>query len=164
MNHMHDKDLISHSDFQVNGTIPLASINNGTKRLILFGFISLLVLYTTACVYFCGRSMISIFLFAIGVFLVVRFGKTYRTLSSAVIKGDAVILKNLQNEHAVTHVRSIRTIQTKRLAGKRFTSLRYHLDGTQRKALLVTDLDQNDSPQLMIRRIQRELKKKKANL
>ena len=161
---MYEKDLISPTVFPANATIQVASINASIKRRILFSFLSFLVAYTLACSYFCGLSALSIVPFAVGVILVFRFGKVYRTLSSAVIKGDAVILKNLQNKHCVTHVRSIRSIRTRRWAGKQFTSLKYHLDGTQHQALLVTDVGQRDSPQHMIRRIQRELKKKKANL
>lgn len=144
--------------------IPIASINTGMKRSILIAFNTALLSYVGACSLFYGWSIRTIILLSFSIVLILIFKRIYRTWSSAVIKGDSLILKNTENKASVTHVRSIRSISSRRLGKKQFTSLKYKLDGAQHKALLISDATENDPPQIMIRRIQREIKNKKANL
>ena len=144
--------------------IPIASINTGMKRNILIAFNTALLSYVGACSLFYGWSIRTIILLSFSIVLILIFKRIYRTWSSAVIKGDSLILKNTENKALVTHVRSIRSISSRRLGKKQITSIKYKLDGAQHKALLISDATENDPPQIMIRRIQREIKNKKANL
>lgn len=161
---MQEKDKKDCLQAYSQNAISVAQMDHQLNRRLLVSFSGLLITYTAVSTYCCGMSFTTLILFSLGILLVIQFSLFYRSISSAVIKGDAVILKNVKNEHAVTHLQSIRTMNTKKLAGKHFTSVQYKLDGVQRKALLVSDAQESDSPQHTIRRLQKEIKKKKANL
>jgi hypothetical protein len=161
---MSDKNPSSlNSDF-INDQITISLINERTKRRIILAFTALLILYVVTCTYFFGKSVMTLVLLSFNIVFISLFGKSYRSLSSAVIKGDSLIIRNVENKSSVTHVRSIRTVRTKRLGRKAITTLKYKLDGIQHSALLVSDINEQEPPQFMIQRIQKELKKKKANL
>lgn len=152
--------MVDPSTDQIN----LSSINEKTKWRIRFAFIGFVLTYAAACFLIGGRSITTLVLLSFSILFVFLFLRSYKSLSSATIKGDTLILKNTENRASVTHIKSIRNVRTKKLGSTAITSLKYKLDGIQHRALLVSDIDEHEVPQLMIQRIQKELKKKKANL
>lgn len=82
-----------------------------------------------------------------------------KTISSAAIKGDSLILKNTQNENCVTSVKSIRKMKAKRIGKTTVTSIQFNLDGSKRKAILLSDNSEVIEPYEAIRSAQRLFKK-----
>ena len=82
-----------------------------------------------------------------------------KSISSAAIKGDSLILKNTQNENCVTSVKSIRKMKAKRIGKTTVTSIQFNLDGSKRKAILLSDNSEVIEPYEAIRSAQRLFKK-----
>lgn len=89
--------------------------------------------------------------------------KLRRSLSSAALKGDSLILNNISKKNCVTSIRSIRKIKTKRIGNTMITALHYNLDGTMRRAVLVSNTKhtKHPSPSEVIRSAQRYFKNKR---
>ena len=62
----------------------------------------------------------------------------YRHIQAACVKGDAIILKSLDKKYNITPLRSIRKIKTNSFLGVQLTDMVYHLDGTNRRAIIIT--------------------------
>ncbi|MEN9999017.1 MAG: hypothetical protein RI922_2007 [Bacteroidota bacterium] len=82
-----------------------------------------------------------------------------KSISSAAIKGDSLILKNAQNVNCVTSVKSIRKMKAKRIGKTTVTSIQFNLDGSKRKAILLSDNSEFIEPYEAIRSAQRLFKK-----
>lgn len=82
-----------------------------------------------------------------------------KSISSAAIKGDSLILKNSQNQNCITSVKSIRKMKSKRIGRTTVTSIQFHLDGSKRKAILLSDNTGYIEPFEAIRSAQRVFKK-----
>lgn len=82
-----------------------------------------------------------------------------RKISSAAIKGDSLILKNSQNQNCVTSIKSIRKMKAKRIGKTTITSIQFHLDGSKRKAILLSNNNGLIEPFEAIRSAQRVFKK-----
>ena len=118
---------------------------------------------------FIFHSILAIYLFpsflALGILgisfisLVLLILKMHKSISSAAIKGDSLILKNAQNKNCVTSIKSIRKMKAKRIGGTTITSFQYHLDGSKRKAILLSNTNGSIEPFEAIRSAQRIFKK-----
>lgn len=110
------------------------------RKLLLLGIVSSLACIHCALAYNFYPSIISILAISISFIILTKIVLTIdKTISSAAIKGDSLILKNSQNQNCVTSIKSIRKMKAKRIGKTTITSIQFHLDGSKRKAILLSD-------------------------
>lgn len=150
------------SQLNQSDKIPISTINEKRKRVLLGIFFLIVLLHSLLIFYFYSGSKIIItalgFSLLASIFL---YRKNYLLLSSASIKGDSLILKNVKNQNSVTSLRSIRKLKTQRIGGMIFTFVHYKLDGSNRRALLVSGPENKLQPIVALRSAQRHYKNKR---
>jgi hypothetical protein len=110
------------------------------RKLLLLGIVSSLACIHCTLAYNFYPSIISILAISISFIILTKIVLTIdKTISSAAIKGDSLILKNSQNQNCVTSIKSIRKMKAKRIGKTTITSIQFHLDGSKRKAILLSD-------------------------
>ena len=79
----------------------------------------------------------------------------WKIIGSAYIKGDMLIVKYLFGKFKVTELRSIRGIKTVKLLGLRLTSIRYKIDGSLHKVIIVGNANYLEDPKVIINSIRK---------
>lgn len=79
----------------------------------------------------------------------------WKIIGSAYIKGDMLIVKYLFGKFKVTELRSIRGIKTIKLVGLRLTSIRYKIDGSMHKVIIVGNANYLEDPKVVINSIRK---------
>lgn len=149
------------SQLNQSDKIPISTINVNRKRFLLSVFF-LIILLHSFLIYYYRTSYVMISLFACSMFLsAFIFRRNYMTISSASIKGDSLILKNVKNQNCVTSLRSIKKLKSKKIGGLILTSIHYKLDGSNRRALLLSDSESSIKPIVALRCAQRHYKNKR---
>ena len=113
------------------------SPNKYFKRLktYLFFLISIAVLSGVYVIFSIGLSYTALLIcFGIALTSLTIFYSLKKTKTTSV-KGDTLIMNNINNQSCVTSIRSIRKVKTTRFLGIFRTELIFYLDGVKRKAL-----------------------------
>ena len=130
------------------------------RKLLLLAIITGLVLVHTILAINLFPSIVPLVTLLISFVTLTKIVLTVdKSISSAAIKGDSLILKNTQNENCVTSVKSIRKMKAKRIGKTTVTSIQFNLDGSKRKAILLSDNSKVIEPYEAIRSAQRLFKK-----
>jgi len=79
----------------------------------------------------------------------------WKIIGSAYIKGDMLIVKYLFGKFRVTELRSIRGIKTVKFIGFRLTSIRYKIDGSMHKVIIVGNANYLEDPKEIINSIRK---------
>lgn len=119
--------------------IELSSFHRKRKRLLISILLSLVLLHCSIAFnlyHSIFQLLVVLCSFIASTKLVLIVNKS---ISSAVIKGDALILKNAQNDHCITSIKSIRKIKVRRIGNTTITSIQFHLDGSKRKARILSE-------------------------
>jgi hypothetical protein len=109
--------------------------------------LSLLVLSILSCaiVFFVFKisiiTLISILFIASAYLLFVSKSKMY---VSAVIKGEMIIIKDLNNQNKITSVKSIKSINSRNIFGLNLTNFSYKLDGKRYYVRIFKKLHTNE--------------------
>jgi hypothetical protein len=110
------------------------------RKLLLLGTVSISACIHCVLAFNFYPSIIPILVISFSFITLTKIVLTIdKTISSAAIKGDSLILKNSQNQNCVTSIKSIRKMKTKRIGKTTITSIQFHLDGSKRKAILLSD-------------------------
>jgi hypothetical protein len=119
--------------------IELSSFHRKRKRL-LFGILLSLVLIHCSIAVNLYPSIFPLFVVLCSFFVLTRLVlSVYKSISCAVIKGDSLILKNAQNDNCVTSIWSIRKMKVRRIGNTTITFIQFRLDGSKRKALILSE-------------------------
>jgi len=110
-----------------------------TKVALIFLLLFLSFATTTAYLIFASEGFSTLFatttlFFAVGLALIIR--TIWRSIATAYIKGEMLIVRYLIGKSKVTEVRSIRTTQSVRILGIRFTMIKFRLDGGLHSVLI----------------------------
>lgn len=144
-----------------NNRIPVASISKKCKRFLIVSLLSLSIIHFSLLQFF-GLSILSVSLTLFSLLIcAISLRKTYLSLAAAALKGDTLILKSINDTNCVTSIRSIRKINTHKIGNTTITSIHYKLDGSTKKAVLVSDTDKDLQPSEAIRSAQRYFKNKR---
>lgn len=144
-----------------NNRIPVASIGKKCKQFLIVSTLSLSFIHFSI-LQFVGLSILSVSITLTSLFVWLLFiRKTYFSLAAAALKGDTLILKSINDTNCVTSIRSIRKINTRKIGNTTVTSIHYKLDGSTKKAVLVSDSDDELQPSEAIRSAQRYFKSKR---
>lgn len=150
------------SQLNPSNKIPISTINEKRKRLLLILFFLIAIPQILLIFYFyTGAKIISVALGLLFILTAIIYRKNYLILSSASIKGDSLILKTVKNQNSVTTLRSIRKLKTQKIGRMIFTFVHYKLDGSNKKALLVSDIETKLQPVVALRSAQRHYKNKR---
>lgn len=79
----------------------------------------------------------------------------WKTIGSAYIKGDMLIVKYLFGKFKVTELRSIRAIKTTKLLGFRLTSIRFKIDGEIYKVVIFGSANYIHDPKMIIETVRK---------
>lgn len=147
----------------LNDRIPISTLDKKSKKILPSCFLTIFVVHI-AVLFLLPKSIPFIlinFSFLLISFFFIR--KMQKLLASAALKGDALILNTIDNKNCVTSIRSIRKIKTNKIGNRIITALHYNLDGSSRKAVLVSTLKNTEepSPSEMIKSAQRYFKNKR---
>jgi hypothetical protein len=119
--------------------IEISSFHRKRKLLLLGIFTSLVIVHLIFAIQL-FPSIASLLLIGLSFTTLTTFVLSIdRKISSAAIKGDSLILKNSQNQNCVTSIKSIRKMKAKRIGKTTITSIQFHLDGSKRKAILLSN-------------------------
>lgn len=130
------------------------------RKLLLLGIVTSLVFIHCALAFNFYPSILPLLTISFSFITLTKIVLTIdKSISSAAIKGDSLILKNSQNQNCVTSVKSIRKMKSKRIGRTTVTSIQFHLDGSKRKAILLSDKTGFIEPFEAIRSAQRVFKK-----
>jgi hypothetical protein len=130
------------------------------RKLLLLGILSSSVVIHCALALNFYPSMLPLLTILFSFIILAKIVLTIdKSISCAAIKGDSLILKNTQNQNCVTSVKSIRKMKSKRIGRTTVTSIHFHLDGSKRKAILLSDNTGLIEPFEAIRSAQRVFKK-----
>lgn len=130
------------------------------RKLLLLSIVTSLVFIHCALAFKFYPSILPILTISLSFITLTKIVLTIdKSISSAAIKGDSLILKNSQNQNCVTSVKSIRKMKSKRIGRTTVTSIQFHLDGSKRKAFLLSDSSGVIEPFEAIRSAQRVFKK-----
>ena len=145
-------------------SLSISRICQRKKIAIIATFSTIATVYFSLNLYFLTITPFAIPFLVIGLLTFIILSKRYKKISSASVKGETIIIKNIDNENFLTPIKSIRKMRTRKIGRTLYTSLEYKLDGKMHTALLLSDTNNDEKPQLIIRNLQREIKNKKANL
>lgn len=147
----------------LNDRIPISTLDNKSKKILPSCFLTLLFVHVV--IFILLPKSLPIILVNISSVLISFFfiRKMHKLLASAALKGDALILNTIDNKNCVTSIRSIRKIKINKIGNRTITALHYNLDGSSRKAVLVSTLKSTNepSPSEMIKSAQRYFKNKR---
>jgi len=139
--------------------IEISSFHRKRKLLLLGVFTTLVILHLAVAIQL-FPSFVSLLFLGLSFTTLITFVLSIeRKISCAAIKGDSLILKNSQNQNCVTSIKSIRKMKAKRIGKTTITSIQFHLDGSKRKAILLSDNTGIIEPFEAIRSAQRVFKK-----
>lgn len=139
--------------------IELPSFHRKRKRILIGILLSLVLLHCFIAVnlypsIFPLLAVLCSFIVSTKLVLTVN-----KSISCAVIKGDSLILKNTQNVNCVTSIKSIRKMKVRRIGNTTITSIQFHLDGSKRKALILSERTELIEPIDAIQSAQKLFKK-----
>lgn len=146
-----------------NDRIAISTLDKRSKNILPVCF--LVIFFAHICIFFLLPKSLPVILvccFSLLIsFLVIR--NTQKSLASAALKGDALILNTIDNKNCVTTLRSIRKIKTNKIGNRTITALHYNLDGTLKKAVLVSSYENTfeSTPSEVIKSAQRYFKNKR---
>lgn len=127
--------------------------------IIVFSSISGLFIYNK------GLNWSSLFVcFTLFAFLGITIILVLKDYSLVSVKSGNLIISDIKKEkNLVTSIRSVRKLKTTRVGRVHFTSFNYHLDGRNRRAVILKRVPLSDlAPEVVLRKLKEE--KEKANL
>ena len=145
----------------LNDCISISMLNKKYRQFLRLLFVLLICSHISLFIlYLDSKLVIGVaILTLLAALLLIR--KLYFSLASASLKGDALILKDINNKSLVASIKSINNIKTKKFGAIYLTALNFKIDGTSRKAMLISDKKSKIQPSDAILSAQHYLKNKR---
>ncbi len=144
-----------------NDRISVSILDKKYTQFLQLLFILLIVAHFSLFLLYTDSNIVIGFIISTLLVSFIFIKKLFGSLASASLKGDSLILKDIYNNNHVASIKYIRNIKTKKLGTIHLTTLNFKIDGTLRKAVLISDNKSKMHPCDTILSAQRYLKNKR---